>query len=190
MATNNEWLDPELADETWSGVDDPDQFQVIALDPGGTTGWSLFQVHPDAMTGDPDIPVMSNVEWWTAGEFSGPQVQQIDQIMELVASWPAARLVTEGFQLRQLNAQLDPVEINAVLRWAVRPRYWVAQNPSLAMSTVTDDRQKAWGFWLPGKPHARDAIKHNITFLKRKKEAAVKAAAVARRADRRIVVSP
>lgn len=191
MATMNEdWLDPESADEAWSGVDDPDQFQVIALDPGGTTGWSLFQVHPLAMEGDPDIRVMENIEWWTAGEFAGPQVQQIDQIMELVQSWPAARLVTEGFQLRQLNALLDPVEINAVLRWATRPRYWVAQNPSMAMTTVTDDRQKAWGFWLPGKPHARDAIKHNITFLKRRKEAAVKAATAARRADRRIVVSP
>lgn len=190
MATNDEWLDPELADETWSGVDDPDQFQVIALDPGGTTGWSLFQVHPLAMEGDPNIPVMNNIEWWTAGEFTGLQDKQIDQIIELVESWPAARLVTEDFHVRQLNVLLDPAEINAVLRWATRPRYWVKQDGNLAFKTVTDDRQKDWGFWLPGKEHARDAIKHNITFLKRRKEAAIKAAAVARRADRRIVVSP
>lgn len=184
MATMNEdWMEPESADEAWSGVDDPELFQVIALDPGGTTGWSLFQVHPMAMEGDSAIPVMTNIEWWTAGEFCGKQDDQIDQILEMVESWPAARLVTEGFQLRQLNALLDPVEINAVLRWAVRPRYWVAQNPSLAMSTVTDDRQKAWGFWLPGKPHARDAIKHNITFLKRKKEQAVQTAHRTRRSN-------
>lgn len=165
------------------GYSDGTAFQVIALDPGGTSGWSIMQVHPEAMEGDPTIPVIPNIEWWTAGEFCGKQDDQIDQILELVESWPAARLVTEGFQLRQLNALLDPVEINAVLRWAVRPRYWVAQNPSLAMSTVTDDRQKAWGFWVPGKPHARDAIKHNITFLKRKKEQAVKTANRTRRSN-------
>lgn len=183
---NEDWLDPDdLAADGDAGA-----YQVIALDPGGTTGWSLFQVHPVAMDGDPDIPVLANVEWWTAGEFTGSQDKQIDEILELVNSWPAARLVTEDFHLRQLNAVLDPVEINAVLRWACRPRYWIKQQAGLAMSTVTDDRQKSWGFWLPGKQHARDAIKHNITFLKRRKEAAVKAAAVARRADRRIVVSP
>jgi hypothetical protein len=182
---NEDWLDPEQAAEEWAGVDD-ELYQVIALDPGGTTGWSLFQVHPDAMGGDPDIPVLQNIEWWTAGEFTGRQDKQVDAIVDLVNSWPHARLVTEDFVLRQLNALLDPVEINAILRWACRPRYWVTQHGNLAMSTVTDTRQKAWGFWLPGKEHARDAIKHNITYLKRRKEASTKAA----RLTRRIVGSP
>lgn len=150
-------------------------FQVIALDPGGTTGWSIFQVHPLAMCGDPSIPVMPNIEWWDAGEFTGPQDDQIDQILDLLVEWPYARLVTEDFHLRQVNAVLDPVEINAILRRETRPRYWVKQQPALAMGTVTDDRQKRWGFWVPGKPHARDAVKHAITFLKRRKEAAVSA---------------
>jgi hypothetical protein len=174
---NEGWIDPEQAAEEWAGVEEG-LYQVIALDPGGTTGWSLFQVHPDAMNGDPSIPVFPNIEWWTAGEFTGKQDNQIDQIMELVHSWPAARLVTEQFVLRQLNALLDSVEINAILRWACRPRYWVTQQAGLAMSTVTDTRQKDWGFWIPGKEHARDAVKHNITYLKRRKEAAVKAARV------------
>jgi hypothetical protein len=94
-------------------------------------------------------------------------------------------LVTEQFVLRQLNALLDSVEINAILRWACRPRYWVTQQAGLAMSTVTDTRQKDWGFWIPGKEHARDAVKHNITYLKRRKEAAVKAARVSIAAARR-----
>jgi len=181
---NEEWLDPEQAAEEWAGVEE-ELYQVIALDPGGTTGWSLFQVHPDAMTGDPEIPVFPNIQWWTAGEFTGTQDKQVDEIVELVESWPQARLVTEQFILRQMNALLDPVEINAILRWAVRPRYWVQQQPGLAMSTVTDARQKSWGFWVPGKEHARDAVKHNITYLKRRKEAAVKAARLAAAAARR-----
>lgn len=168
------WITPGQAD-VWSGDDDPEAYQVLSLDPGGITGWSIFSVHPDAMGGDPAFPVLENVEWWTAGEFTGTQDSQCDEILELVNSWPGARLLTEGFKLRQMNAELDPVEINAIIRWAVRPRYWVVQNASLAMSTVTDDRQKAWGFWVSGKEHARDAVKHNITFLKRQKERAVTA---------------
>lgn len=186
MATklNTEYLAPDAAAEEWADVEDAEAYQVISLDPGGTTGWALFQVHPDAMCGDPSIPVLPNIEWWTAGEFTGRQDDQVDEIVELVESWPAARLVTEDFHLRQLNALLDPVEINAVVRWATRPRYWVKQQGSLAMTTVTDDRQKEWGFWIPGKEHARDAVKHNITYLKRRKEAAVKAELVTRRAGR------
>jgi hypothetical protein len=125
------------------------------------------------------------VEFWTAGQFVGAQDKQVDQILELVNSWPSARLVTEQFILRQLNAVLDPVELNAILRWAVRPRYWVQQQASMAMSTVTDDRQKRWGFWIPGQEHARDAVKHGITFLKRRKEATVKAARVSAATARR-----
>lgn len=164
------WVEPELA------FDDPYQYVVLALDPGGTTGWSVFGVHEEAMTGDPGLLVLENVLWWTAGEFTGKQDDQIDAVVDLVEAWPSARLVTEAFRLRQLNALLDPVEINAAVRWATRPRRWVQQHPGLAMSTVTDDRQKSWGFWLPGKEHARDAVKHAITYLKREKESAVAAA--------------
>lgn len=180
------FLSPEEAAEVWAKCIDPDAYQVLALDPGGTTGWAIFQVHPDAVGGDPEIPVMDNVEFWTAGEFTGKQADQVDEILALVHDWPAARLVTEKFQIRQISALLDPAEINATLRWAVRPRYFVEQQPALAMSTVTDDRQKDWGYWIPGKPHARDAVKHAITFLKRRKEqevaAARKLAAINRRA--------
>lgn len=167
---NNEWIEPDDT-EAWAGQ--PDGYQVIALDPGGTTGWAIFQVHPDAMGGDPGIPVMTNIELWTAGQFTGHQDDQIDEIVALVNSWPEARLITEDFRLRQINAVLAPVEINAAIRWATRPRYWVKQSSALAMSTVTDQRQKDWGFWIPGQEHARDAVKHAITFLKRKKEQAV-----------------
>lgn len=172
---NEEWLDPREAD-AFAGDVDPDNYQVITFDPGGTTGWSIFQVHPEAMQGDPDITVLDNVEWWTAGEFTGPLFRQADEMLELCNSWPAARLVTEDFKLKQLNAELSPVELNAILEHNMRPRYFVRQMPSLAMGTVPDDRQKFWGFWIPGRPHARDAVKHNITYLKRRKEQAIKAA--------------
>jgi hypothetical protein len=158
--------------------DDDENYNVLGLDPGGTTGWGLFGVHPEAMGPDPGLMPFgppSNVLYWSAGEFTGSQDSQVDQILELCEAWPNARLVTEDFQLRTLAAQLDPVEINAIVLRATRPRYWVKQMPSLAMGVATDERLKAAGFWIPGKPHARDAARHCITFIKRTKEKAIKA---------------
>lgn len=177
------FIAPDEAHDLWAEVDEgPDGlYLIVALDPGGTTGWTVMGVHPEALNGDPDVPILSNIEWWTAGQFKGQEWDQCDQAVELINSWPSARLVSEKFVLRSRVTTSDVTvldRMNAVIGWAVRPRYIVLQQPSLAMSTVTDDRQKLWGFWRPGEEHARDAIKHALTFLKRQKERAIKAQAV------------
>jgi hypothetical protein len=167
----------EALAEAWAG-DDEIASVVIAFDPGGTTGWALFGVHPEALEGDPDVRVLDNLLFWTAGEFTGRQDDQIDAMLDLIDTWESARIVTETFKLRQLNAELSPVEINACLRRELRARgRGVAlQNAALAMGAIPDDRQKAMGFWIPGKPHARDAVKHGLTYLKRSKEYAISTA--------------
>lgn len=176
--TDEALLPREEAEELYGDEADPDMYIVLSLDPGGTTGWSIFGIHPDAMSGDPAIQVVPNVEFWLAGQFEGEEHDQADEIVDLVGHWPSARLVCEDFILRkhsQARELLSPVRLTAVVSWAIRPRYLVLQQPSLAMTTITDERQKAMGFWLPGQQHARDAIKHNLTFLKRQRDRQVKA---------------
>lgn len=170
------WLEPVEAMAAWD--EDDWLYTCLAFDPGGTTGWGLMGVHPDAMNGDPELTPFgppSNLIFWTAGEFAGSQDSQVERILDLIAAWPYARLVTEDFKLKQLNAELDPVEINAILRHLARPRYFVKQMPALAMGALPDDRQKQMGLWVPGKQHARDALKHCYTFIKRQKQYALKA---------------
>jgi hypothetical protein len=172
----------EEAEATYGFEDDPDQYVVLALDPGGVTGWAVMGFHPEVMSGDPGYRALDNIEFWTAGEFSGAENSQCDETLELVASWPSARLVIEDFILRKQSMGrelLAPVRITAVLEYEIRPRYWVKQQPSLAMSTVTDERQKDAGLWIPGKPHARDALKHCLTFVKRQRERQIRAAGAA-----------
>jgi hypothetical protein len=184
VGMTHSFLEPNEANSVWGGSEDPDSYQIVALDPGGTTGWCILSIHPDAMEGDIEIPVMANIEWWTAGQFTGPENAQCDAIVELIESWPSARLVSEKFILRSKVTSEEVLSLermNAILGWAVRPRYFVLQQPSLAMSTITDDRQKDLGFWLPGQQHARDAVKHALTFAKRKKEQSVVAARKAAR---------
>jgi hypothetical protein len=174
-------LGREEAEELWGDDSDPDQYIVLGLDPGGTTGWCIMGVHPDAMSGDPNVRVVNNVEFWAAGEIVGAEHDQCDEVVDLIAHWPSARLLTEQFTLRsavRASEVLVLERMNAVLSWAIRPRYFVLQQPSLAMTTITDDRQKEMGFWIPGKEHARDATKHVLTFLKRQRDRQIKASAI------------
>jgi hypothetical protein len=156
--------------------EEPFAYVVNAYDPGGVTGWSLFAVHPIAME-DPGYRVMDNIMWWTAGEFVGPENEQVDQMVRLAASWPSARLVMEDFILQQMNMSRDllsPVRIASKFEYAVRPRPVITQMPALAKTTITDARLKAMGFWLPGPEHKRDATKHALTRLKIAKDRRIK----------------
>lgn len=39
------------------------------------------------------------------------------------------------------------------------------QMAQAAKGFCTDDKLKLWGLWIPGKRHARDAIRHTVYFL-------------------------
>lgn len=161
---------------------EPEPFYVLAFDPGGTTGWAVFGIWPEAMS-DPAQPILGNVAFWSAGQFTGPEDDQVDQMISLVEAWPEeSDIAVEDFILRQFTMARDllaPVRVTAAFKYALRPRTFTRQQPSLAMRSVTDDRLKAWGFWAPlkGQEHARDAVKHAITRLRLLKEQFVKEAA-------------
>jgi hypothetical protein len=175
-------MSEEQAEELYGGEDSPDFYTVVALDPGGTTGWCVLSVHPDAIaSGDPEIKILNNIEFWTAGQFTGPEFDQVDRVADLIAAWPAARLVSEQFTLRTrvTSSEVFSLErMNFGIGLVIRPRYLVLQQPSLAMTTLTDERQKDMDLWIPGKEHARDATKHAVTFLKRQRDRQIKAVAV------------
>jgi hypothetical protein len=153
---------------------------ILAIDPGGTTGWAVFAFYHSSFA-----DLREGVAFWTCGEFVGPENDQVDELVELALAWPAADIVIEDFILRQFNmdrALLSPVRITAAFSWAMRgtgiaggkwkkgqERTFSLQQPSLAMSTVTDARLRSWGYWdgCPG-PHARDAVRHALTFARRK----------------------
>jgi hypothetical protein len=150
---------------------------VVWYDPGGTSGWAVISVHPDALT-DPGVRILDNIEHMAYGEFTGSEFDQVDAMLDLADSWPGAAIGTEHFILQQFRKDeelLSLVRLNAAFRYEMvrhgRTRRVHRQNAQLAMTTVTDDRLRAWGFWgrTAGLPHARDAIRHNITFLKRLK---------------------
>lgn len=158
---------------------------VIALDPGGTTGWSLMTVHPAALC-DPSVSILSNIELWTHGQIEcnkgAADPRSIEsagctEIISLLAAHPGAALVWENFVIRRFDQSWDflsPVRIMSVLdHWCWRNRRSAfRQMPAEAKTTATDDRLKRWGLYSKdgGMNHARDADRHAITFLRKAKQ--------------------
>jgi hypothetical protein len=150
---------------------------VIWYDPGGTSGWSVFTVHPDSLT-DPEIRVLDNVEHHICGEFYGDEYKQVDQMLDLADSWPGATLGTEQFVMydssrgRKDPALLTLVRLNAVLAYELRrhgrDRRLYRQNAQAAMREMPDNRLKACGYYncSIGSAHARDADRHALIFLR------------------------
>lgn len=167
---------------------------VIGIDPGGTTGWSLISVHPEAII-EPKADLLENIFTHqhgqvdcgmhrgnlgtslhggisTEGEFSG-----IYDIVELIRSWPSAAIVVEDFQLRQMRMDRDllsPVRITAGIGlslWLDGRDYHV-QQPADAKNVCSDARLKEWRMYdgRGGLQHARDADRHAIMFLRKAKQ--------------------
>lgn len=173
--------------------DEEQHYASISFDPGGITGWSVFVVHPDAIDSE-DYNIMDNIIFWSAGQFTGESQDRQDdpedvmaiQMLDLSRAWPRAKVVCEDFVLRKFSSGrelLSPVRVTAKFALGLRMyfpnprRAIIKQQPSLAMSTITDDRLRRMGLYTPlsGQEHARDAVKHNLTWLKRAKQMAVQA---------------
>ena len=163
---------------------------VIAFDPGGTTGWSVFDVHPEALF-DPEVSILDNVNHWThgqtdcgstkgnlgksshAGISTTGEAAGVAELVGLCRTWPGAAVVIEDFIVRRMDQDRDflsPVRITAALSqwlWQMHRTYFV-QQPAFAKTTVTDARLKAWGLYARsgGMNHARDADRHAVTFLR------------------------
>lgn len=153
---------------------------VIAFDPGGTSGWAVLSVHPEALV-CPDVAILDNMTHESFGQITGDEFVQVDEMIAICQAWPSAVLVTEHFILqkfRQDENLLSLVRLNSALRYGlyavsdpkVRRRVY-RQNAALAMTTITDERLRRLGYWerSVGQPHARDAIRHGLTFLRRLK---------------------
>jgi hypothetical protein len=166
---------------------------VIAIDPGGTTGWSRISVHPASLT-EPNADFLNNIfdhqhgqvdcgthrgnlhsslhdGISTDGEFSG-----IYDLAEFVAAWPVAAVVIEDFTLRQFRMDRDllsPVRITSAIGYVMwlGGRDYHVQSPGDAKTICSDERLREWRMYdsYGGLKHARDADRHAILFLRKAK---------------------
>lgn len=170
-----------------------DTATVIAFDPGGTTGWSLISVDPEALCvrerkvlsgiyehqhgevdcgvkrGNLDSSLHGGIS--TDGEFSG-----VFDCTKLCKEWPCAAVVIEDFNLNQFRRDRDllsPVRITAAIGYTLwlSGRDYHVQMPGDAKRVCSDEALKAWGMYdsYNALKHARDADRHAILFLRKAK---------------------
>jgi hypothetical protein len=160
----------------------PPNLHVIGIDPGGTTGWARLTVPRESIYGRAPGEIIE----WDFGQFYGPFEDQTHEIARLARETQSLdykigpALIVEGFDIMPSNPTTDqellsPVVIAAQLQYAkyrgeLSDARIVVQGRTMAMSTATDQRLKAWGLYHPGAEHARDATRHAITFIRRAKD--------------------
>ena len=146
----------------------------ISIDPGGTTGFAALHVSNHGLT-------FTLAEYHTQSP-DAPGFLALATLLRRAAQKPGTVVIIEDFQLRasphqgaNRNWGLQPVAITGALQGFLAAHHiptaaWKFQTASLAMSSFPDHRlatvTPVWAQYTTGYPHARDAARHLLTYLK------------------------
>lgn len=132
--------------------------RILAVDPGKTTGWVIYQEGEDLEFGQ------------SAFE---PFVKKVERVQQGISSY-IDTIVCERFTINTFTTknsnQTDALEVIGYLK-SVAVRYqtrFLLQMPSSAKTFATDERLKDAGLYIVGQDHARDAARHLLLYLTQK----------------------
>lgn len=133
--------------------------RVIALDPGGTTGWATYRHTEDAVIGTFDF-----------GQI-GPHEHHLE--LYTLLTYPNGyedEFVTESFEYRNANRPglvLVSKEYIGITKLVAgqRNRPFTEQTASKAKGFVRDSHLKRLDLWSSENRHAMDAMRHLIFYL-------------------------
>lgn len=136
--------------------------RIVALDPGGTTGWATF--HSDAEI---------RLQHFLCGQM-GPEDHhnELDAFlgMEQPATPEVYYIVCESFEYRNRarpGLDLSSCEYIGVMKRFCQERRinYTMQTAAMGKGFVKDDNIKRLGLWSPGNKHAMDAMRHLLYFM-------------------------
>ncbi len=149
--------------------------KVVALDPGGTTGWAVYCDE----VAERDAKRAHSPQLFLPGFYCG-EFRKSNHHEELF-DWLAfehthdTTVVCESFEFRQ-NRQRDNINLMSKEYIGVTKLFGqthavpvVFQTAALGKGFVTDQKLKAMSLWSPGNKHAMDAMRHLVYFLINKK---------------------
>lgn len=158
-------------------------YRVIALDPGGTTGWATYTATKMSVVDDDRMIT----EWynpvWNCGQL-GPE-EHHDRLEALLESERVTdyTVVCESFEFRQgkqrNNLDLSSKEYIGVVKLFKRRENvpTVFQTAGQAKTFIPDkavgglvanQKLKVLGLYHPNHKHAMDAMRHLVTYLVQK----------------------
>jgi hypothetical protein len=150
--------------------------RILALDPGGTTGWAMWQDKEYAREKAP-------WDHFTYGQLEAQQHHEdLYALLELMQT-SEFTLICETFEFRQQDVEkrmgisLVSREYIGVAKLFAQQRMSspvVLQSPGAAKGFIPDKAKngmaanaklKVMGLYMPGKPHAMDAMRHLIYYM-------------------------
>ena len=156
---------------------------LLALDPGGTTGWATFEGEYKRIgnLGQPEstwLPVFIGNPVWTCGQF-GPEDHHTElykfAYYELCED-EGSVLISESFEYRNnspTGLELISKEYIGIAKLVAKSLRIPYVEQSASQGKVRDKNTafvkpsnlKKLGFWQPSNPHAMDALGHLIYYL-------------------------
>lgn len=143
--------------------------RLLALDPGETTGWSVWDSHDNAAYYQMDS--CGQLETWDKKNHSIiPCAKNFEYMLrDIVPDY----VVMERYAVYEWKAQShswsDVPTLRIIgsmeTRLIDRNIHYHMQTAQVAKHFVTDERLKEWGFWERGQRHARDSMRHALFFL-------------------------
>lgn len=134
--------------------------QLVAIDPGETTGICRFEGPNlvDARQLVTDEPGIGAARVRDYINESHPEYVIMESYR--VYAWKTEDHTWNSMHTSQLIGAIK------YLCSEMRPSIPVVmQSAQIAKGFVTDDKLKAWGLWIKGQKHARDAIRHAVYYL-------------------------
>lgn len=140
----------------------PFKGRLLALDPGETTGWSMFSATAEKVS----LTEQGQICTW-------PQKDMVENLTKLIDHHQPDLIVHEVYAVYEWKAdshswsQVPTLHVIGCLETLCHqkgiPYLW--QTAQIAKNFCTDDRLKEWGFYIKGQRHARDSIRHGTYYL-------------------------
>jgi hypothetical protein len=128
-------------------------FQYLTIDPGKTNGWAVWK------------PVTMQYQ---AGQIPYESVWKMLEQSKYTYELDGP-LIVERFNHRQGMPNIDhsPIEVIGVIKeWARQNQWHIHWHNPAQKEFFKDEILKKHGLWIPGKPHAMDALRHLLYFRK------------------------
>jgi len=135
--------------------------RVLTFDPGVTTGASYF------------VGGTLNKFWQYKPENSEHIGESASSVVQIIGQYTPNVIIIEDYRVYKWksddhtwNDLFTPRLIGAIEHITFqRSIPLFKQSAQNAKSFATDEKLQHWGFYVKGKPHARDAIRHGVHWL-------------------------
>lgn len=134
---------------------------VVGIDPGETTGIAIFI--DGNLSATYQIDHRSHKDIGTAAQEIGLVLFNYQPTHVIVEDYRVYKWKTSS----HANSDLFTSRLIGSLEYVCSSNSYpmTKQMASIAKGFMTDSKLKSWGFWIKGKRHTRDAIRHAATYL-------------------------